>query len=230
VPNRPGSNYKIVVIARDAAGNFGEDASDGTFEIAEVPTIQYLSFSGAESQVNFGGDPNLVGWSISLNEAILYLQVNSLGLMSNQKQYGVDVAVYSYYTPMQDVNRFTISAYAGSIFYVYKAVGLAAYYKVEFGVDIYTLDGQLLARKTAFSKDRILYIYMSGSESLYPSISATFDLHLQKGNTYKIVYWWSVVGNSVYANFFFNGDSRYGSGPFSDSYSSFIISSPQIRF
>jgi hypothetical protein len=33
VSDRPGSNYKIVVIARDAAGNFGEDESYGTFEI-----------------------------------------------------------------------------------------------------------------------------------------------------------------------------------------------------
>jgi hypothetical protein len=33
VSDRPGSDYKIVVIARDAAGNFGEDESYGTFEI-----------------------------------------------------------------------------------------------------------------------------------------------------------------------------------------------------
>jgi hypothetical protein len=42
VPNRPGSNYKIVVIARDAAGNFGEDESDGTFEIVGGPITATL--------------------------------------------------------------------------------------------------------------------------------------------------------------------------------------------
>jgi hypothetical protein len=44
VPNRPGRNYKIVVIARDAAGNFGEDESDGTFEIVAVAqgTLQHF--------------------------------------------------------------------------------------------------------------------------------------------------------------------------------------------
>jgi hypothetical protein len=42
VPNRPGSNYKIVVIARDAAGNFGEDESDGTFEIVGAAVTAIL--------------------------------------------------------------------------------------------------------------------------------------------------------------------------------------------
>jgi hypothetical protein len=42
VPNRPGSDYKIVVIARDAAGNFGEDESDGTFEIVGGPITATL--------------------------------------------------------------------------------------------------------------------------------------------------------------------------------------------
>jgi hypothetical protein len=35
VPDRPGSDCKIMVIAWDAAGNSGEDISDGTFEIAQ---------------------------------------------------------------------------------------------------------------------------------------------------------------------------------------------------
>jgi hypothetical protein len=42
VPNRPGSNYKIVVIARDAAGNFGEDESNGTFEIVGATATAIL--------------------------------------------------------------------------------------------------------------------------------------------------------------------------------------------
>jgi subtilisin-like proprotein convertase family protein len=57
VPNRPGSNYKIVVIARDAAGNFGEDESDGTFEIVAVAqgTLQHIDLDYRGTPPNSDG-------------------------------------------------------------------------------------------------------------------------------------------------------------------------------
>jgi subtilisin-like proprotein convertase family protein len=58
VPNRPGSNYKIVVIARDAAGNFGEDESDGTFEIVAVAqgTLQHFDLDYRGTPPNSDGN------------------------------------------------------------------------------------------------------------------------------------------------------------------------------
>jgi subtilisin-like proprotein convertase family protein len=58
VPNRPGSNYKIVVIARDAAGNFGEDESDGTFEIVAVAqgTLQHFDLDYRGTPLNSDGN------------------------------------------------------------------------------------------------------------------------------------------------------------------------------
>jgi hypothetical protein len=58
VPNRHGSNYKIVVIARDAAGNFGEDASDGTFEIVAVAqeTLQHFDLDYRGTPLNSDGN------------------------------------------------------------------------------------------------------------------------------------------------------------------------------
>jgi hypothetical protein len=58
VPNRPGSDYKIVVIARDAAGNFGEDESDGTFEIVAVAqgTLQHFDLDYRGTPPNSDGN------------------------------------------------------------------------------------------------------------------------------------------------------------------------------
>jgi VCBS repeat-containing protein len=87
VPNRPGSNYKIVVIARDAAGNFGEDASDGTFEIVEVPpdlTVRDVVFS-PQSVVQGGGltvswtEANIGGGNAGPYRVGVYLGVSEYG-------------------------------------------------------------------------------------------------------------------------------------------------------
>jgi subtilisin-like proprotein convertase family protein len=58
VPDRPGSGYKIVVIARDAAGNFGEDESDGTFEIVAVAqgTLQHFDLDYRGTPPNSDGN------------------------------------------------------------------------------------------------------------------------------------------------------------------------------
>jgi hypothetical protein len=60
VPNRPGSNYKIVVIARDAAGNFGEDESDGTFEIVGASSY---SHTPSRNKAHIHRRPQDMGWS-----------------------------------------------------------------------------------------------------------------------------------------------------------------------
>jgi hypothetical protein len=62
VPNRPGRNYKIVVIARDAAGNFGEDESDGTFEIVAVAqgTLQHFDLDYRGTPLNSDGSDQIM--------------------------------------------------------------------------------------------------------------------------------------------------------------------------
>jgi hypothetical protein len=82
VPNRPGSNYKIVVIARDAAGNFGEDASDGTFEIVAVAqgTLQHFDLDYRGTPLNSdGNDQTMVTASpcSSLTLFFYYREVNT---------------------------------------------------------------------------------------------------------------------------------------------------------
>jgi hypothetical protein len=56
VPNRPGTNYRIRIVAVDAAGNAGYDDSDGTFEIGGEVRVsaQIVSLTTDKNQYNPG--------------------------------------------------------------------------------------------------------------------------------------------------------------------------------